>query len=121
MKKESKNQPSDLASELAEAARAMQTQKYVLRLFVAGISPRSEAAIRNVKEVCEERLKDRYALEIVDIYQHPEALKEKQIVVAPTLIRELPLPLRKLIGDMANEEKLLVGLDLKPAQEKEAG
>lgn len=114
-----KTKSGELVEDLEKAARARSTEKYVLRLFVAGISPRSERAIRSVKEVCEQRLQGRYTLDIVDIYQHPEVLKKEQIVVVPTLIKKLPPPLRKLIGDMANEEKLLVGLDLRILNEEE--
>lgn len=87
-------------------------QKYVLTLYVAGISPRSEQAIRSVKELCEQHLKDRYELQIVDIYQHPESLKEAQIIAAPTLVKKLPLPLRRLIGNMTDKERLILALDL---------
>ncbi|MGD0089378.1 MAG: circadian clock KaiB family protein [Planctomycetota bacterium] len=98
---------------MAKATTARAKGKYVLRLYVTGITPRSERAIRSVKEVCEEHLKGRYELEIIDIYQQPGALKEDQIIVAPTLIKKLPLPLRRLIGDMANKERVLIGLDLR--------
>ena len=104
----------DHAKVLARAAKARAKERYVLRLYVAGITPKSDRAIRSVKEICEQSLKDRYDLEIVDIYQHPGALKEDQIIVAPTLIKKLPLPLRRLIGDMADREKILLGLDLRP-------
>lgn len=100
------------AKVLARAAKEREQEKYVLRLYVAGITPKSDRAIRAVKETCEQYLKDRYDLEIVDIYQQPGVLKEDQVIVAPTLIRKLPLPLRRLIGDMAEREKILVGLDL---------
>jgi circadian clock protein KaiB len=85
---------------------------YVLRLFVTGTTPRSARAIANLRRLCEERLKGEYDLEVVDIYQHPEAAKEHQIIAAPTLVKMLPLPLRKIIGDLADEEKVLAGLDL---------
>jgi len=104
----------DHAKVLARAAKARAKERYVLRLYVAGITPKSDRAIRSVKEICEQSLKDRYDLEIVDIYQHPGAPKEDQIIVAPTLIKKLPLPLRRLIGDMADREKILLGLDLRP-------
>jgi circadian clock protein KaiB len=88
--------------------------KYVLRLFVTGMTPRAQEAIRNIRKICEEELKGRYELEIIDIYQQPELAKKEQILAAPTLIRELPLPLRKLVGDMSNKEKVIVGLELMP-------
>jgi circadian clock protein KaiB len=105
--------PKDQSKKLVKAAKVRAKEKYVLRLFVAGITPKSERAIRSVKEICQQHLKDRYDLEIVDIYQQRGTLKEEQIVVAPTLIKKLPLPLRRLIGDMSDKEKIVVGLDLK--------
>jgi circadian clock protein KaiB len=104
----------DHAKVLARAAKARAKERYVLRLYVAGITPKSDRAIRSVKETCEQNLKDRYDLEIIDIYQHPGTLKEDQVIVAPTLIKKLPLPLRRLIGDMADREKIILGLDLQP-------
>ncbi|MBT1072841.1 circadian clock KaiB family protein [Pelotalea chapellei] len=86
---------------------------YVLRLFVSGMTPNSRKAIDNVKKICEEHLKGRYELEIIDIYQQPIFAKEGQIVAAPTLVKELPLPLRKFIGDMSQTERILAGLDLR--------
>jgi circadian clock protein KaiB len=88
-------------------------ERYVLRLYVTGMTPRSVAAIENIRRICEEHLQGRYELEIVDIYQHPEASKEAQLLAAPTMIKQLPLPLRRFVGDMSNEEKILVGLDLR--------
>ena len=87
--------------------------RYVLRLYVAGLTPRSAAAIRNVKEICDEHLSERYDLEVVDLYDHPTLARGEQIIAAPTLIKQLPLPLRRLIGDMADSERVLVGLDLR--------
>ncbi|RPJ57795.1 MAG: thiol-disulfide isomerase [Acidobacteria bacterium] len=111
--------PQDKYKAFEAAAKRNEKQKYVLTLYVAGISPRSEQAIRSVKEICEQQLKDRYELEIVDIYQHPEAAKDGQIIAAPTLVKKLPLPLRRLIGDMTSREKLVLGLDLRPIDERE--
>ncbi len=96
------------------AARVRATGRYVLKLYVAGVTPRSEGAIRSVTEICEKHLKGRYSLQIVDIYQQPTLARGEQIIAAPTLIKKLPLPLRRLIGSMASEEKVLVGLDLRP-------
>ncbi len=87
--------------------------KYVLRLFVAGINPKSKKAIENLREVCDENLKGKYDLEIIDIYQQPIFAKEGKIVAAPTLIKELPLPIRRFVGDLSDKEKLLLGLDLR--------
>jgi circadian clock protein KaiB len=99
--------------ELEAAIRDQGDAAYVLRLYVASLTPRSIAAIRSVKEVCERHLQGRYELEIIDIYQHPTLAKGDQIFAAPTLIKKLPLPLRRLIGDMADEQRVLVGLDLR--------
>lgn len=87
---------------------------YVLTLYVASLTPRSVIAIQSVREVCERHLGGHYSLEIVDIYERPSEAKGDQIVAAPTLIKRLPLPLRRLIGDMADEHRVLVGLDLRP-------
>jgi circadian clock protein KaiB len=87
---------------------------YVLRLFVTGTTSRSSRAIANLRRICEERLQGEYDLEVVDIYQHPAAAKEYQILAAPTLVKMLPLPLRRIIGDLADEERVLAGLDLSP-------
>lgn len=100
--------------ELEKALVRTGREKYVLRLYVAGITPRSTKAIMNVKETCEEFLKNRYELEVIDIYQQPNLAQGEQIIAAPTLIKKLPLPLRRLIGDMSDKEKFLVGIDLKP-------
>jgi circadian clock protein KaiB len=104
----------DTPKTLAKATEEQVNERFVLRLFVAGITPKSEGAIRSLKGICEQYLKGRYELEFVDIYQHPGALKENQVIVAPTLIKKLPLPLRRLIGDMSNKEKVIIGLDLRP-------
>jgi len=95
--------------------------KYVLRLFISGKTPRSQEALKNIKRICEEELKGRYDLEVIDVYQQPELAKEKQILAAPTLIRELPLPLRKLVGDMSNKEKVVVGLEITSKRTKKEG
>jgi circadian clock protein KaiB len=87
---------------------------FLLRLYVSGMTPRSIRAIEKIKEICRTRLKGRYDLEVIDIYQHPEMGKIDQIVAVPTLLKKLPTPLRKFIGDLSDTEKILVGLDLKP-------
>jgi len=98
---------------LETASLDAKAQQYTLRLYVAGLTPRSQEAIRTVTAICEEHLADRYTLEVIDIYQHPVLAKGEQIIAAPTLIKKLPLPLRKIIGNMADKEKVLVGLDLR--------
>lgn len=92
--------------------------RYVLRLYVTGMTPRAQEAVKNIKRICEEELKGRYELEIIDVYQQPELAKREQIIAAPTLIRKLPLPLRRLVGDMSNKEKVIVGLQLMPETEE---
>ena len=109
------------AIDLAEASKQRSTTRYVLKLYVAGITRKSSTAIRSITEICDQYLKDRYSLEIIDIYKNPTLAKGEQIVAAPTLIKELPSPLRKLIGDMADKDKVLLGLDIKQIEEKERG
>jgi circadian clock protein KaiB len=94
--------------------RKPKSKEYVLRLYVAGTTPKSVRAVANIKEICEGSLKDRYDLEVIDIYQQPILVKGEQIIAAPTLVKKLPLPLRKLIGDMSDSERIVVGLDLRP-------
>ena len=98
----------------AEPAAGAKGPPYVLRLFITGTTARSARAIANLRRVCEQRLNGRYDLEVIDIYQHPAAAKEYQIVAAPTLVKMLPVPLRRIIGDLANEQRILAGLDLIP-------
>jgi len=92
--------------------------KYILTLYVAGSGPRSVKAIRNVRELCDKYLDAPYELKVVDIYQQPLFAAEGQIVAAPTLIKKLPLPLKRFIGDMSNMEKLMVGWDIRSEKEK---
>ncbi len=96
--------------------RVRTESEYVLRLYVAGATERSIRAIQMVREVCEGHLKGHYSLEVVDIYQQPVLAKGEQIIAVPTLIKKLPSPLRHLIGDMSDIERVLVGLDLKPRE-----
>ena len=106
--------PAQTAMEALEAAsRAAASQQYKLRLYVAGLTPRSQEAIRTVSAICEEHLAGRCDLEVIDLYQNPVLAKGEQIIAAPTLIKKLPMPLRKIIGNMADKEKILVGLDLR--------
>lgn len=88
-------------------------EKYVLRLYITGMTPNSKKAVENVKTICEQYLKGRYELEVIDIYQQPSLAQGEQIIAVPTLIKKLPGPLRRLIGDMSNTEKVLMGLDLR--------
>jgi circadian clock protein KaiB len=91
---------------------------YILRLYVTGATPRSARAISNIRKICEEHLEGRYDLEVVDITEHPMLAEGEQIIAAPTLIKKLPLPLRRFIGDMSQTERILLGLDLREAAEK---
>jgi circadian clock protein KaiB len=100
--------------EFAKAVALRDRAKYVLRLYVTGMTPKSTRAISNVQALCEKYLKGYYELEVIDIYQQPKLAKGEQIIATPTLIKKLPLPLRKLIGDMSDTERFLVGIDLKP-------
>ena len=86
---------------------------YVLRLYVAGMTPKSTRTVADVKKICDEYLAGRYELEVIDIAQKPHLAKDAQIIAAPTLIKKLPLPLRRIIGDMSKTERVLVGLDLR--------
>ncbi len=88
--------------------------RYLLRLYVTGTTPKSARAIQNIRAVCDQQLHGRYDLEVIDIYQHPEQAKPDQIVAAPTLVKSLPLPVRKLIGDLSDKERVLAGLDVLP-------
>lgn len=87
--------------------------RYVLRLYVTGMTPRSTQAVATIKAVCEEHLAGRYDLEVIDIYQHPVLARDEQIIAAPTLVKKLPAPLRRLIGDLSDTERVLLGLDLR--------
>ena len=103
----------DSAAEFEKALKASAKKPiFVLRLYVAGINPRSSAAIRSIMEICERNLKNRYDLEIVDIYQQPALAKGEQIIAVPTLVKKLPEPLRRFIGNLADKERILFGLDL---------
>jgi circadian clock protein KaiB len=89
-----------------------QNDKYVLRLYVAGSTPQSSRAITNIKTICDSHLKDQYLLTVVDLYEQKERAQDDQIEVAPTLIRRLPLPVRRLVGDLSQTERVLAALDL---------
>jgi circadian clock protein KaiB len=89
-------------------------EKWNLRLYTAGQTPKSLAAIRNLKKVCEEHLPGRYEIEVIDLLQNPRLAKDHQIVAIPTLVRKLPDPLRRIIGDLSDTNRTLVGLDLLP-------
>jgi circadian clock protein KaiB len=85
----------------------------MLRLYITGMTPNSMRAVENIKNICEQHLKGRYELEVIDVFQQPTLAEGEQIIAIPTLIKQLPHPLRRLIGDMSNTEKVLLGLDLR--------
>lgn len=107
-----KNLPTDSSKKMQDAIEAARHAKYILRLFVAGNSPKSSQAIETIHEICENKLQGRYSLEVIDIYQQPELAREAQVVAAPTLIKTLPQPLRRVIGNLSSKERILIGLDL---------
>jgi len=102
-----------LTGELEQPGFHSRQAKYVLRLYVSGSTLKSALAVENIKRICEHYLKNRYDLEVIDIYQQPNLARDEQIVAVPTLIKRLPRPLRRLIGDLSDQDKLLLGLDLK--------
>lgn len=106
------DEQKDTAQEFEEALKRLSEEKYVLRLFVAGMNPKSLQAIENIKRICETYLPGRYRLEVIDVYQQPILAKDGHIVAAPTLVKELPPPLRKLVGSMSDTRRVLVGMDL---------
>jgi circadian clock protein KaiB len=110
MKKPGKSTTEKFEEALASAVPG--DERYVLRLYVSGMTARSSEAIRTLKSLCTKHLQGRYELEVIDIYQHPEAARDEQIIAAPTLVKRLPLPLRRLIGNLSDVERVLVGLDL---------
>ena len=111
------------ATEVFEEAlkeKALKRARYILRLYVTGSSHRSLRAVYNLKKICEEYLPD-YDLEVIDIYKDPAAAREEQIIAAPTLVKKLPEPIRKFVGDLSNTQKILVGLDVYKRQENKKG
>jgi len=100
-------------AEFDQAMSGLHKDKYLLRLFITGTTSKSVLALTNLKKICEEHLEGRYDLEVIDLYQNPGLAKEEQIIAAPTLIKKLPLPLRRIIGDMSDIEKVLVGLEIR--------
>jgi circadian clock protein KaiB len=104
----------------AEATRAKPADVWKLRLYVAGQTPRSLVAFANLKRLCEDHLKGRYTIEVIDLVETPQLAKDDQILAIPTLVRKLPTPVRKIIGDLSNTERVLAGLDLIPAPKTSA-
>jgi len=108
-----KKAPKKNQKESEKVSMPSRKKRYVLLLYIAGVTPRSTRAIINIKKICEKYLNGRYELEVVDIYRQRVLARGEQIIAVPTLIKKLPLPLRKFIGDMSDTERILVGLDLK--------
>jgi circadian clock protein KaiB len=107
-------QRNDHRATFERGAQTAPEERYVLRLYVTGMTTRSAHAVKNLQTICDEYLRGRYDLEVIDIYQQPVLTKGEQIVAAPTLIKKLPLPMRRIIGDMSNRERVLLELDLVP-------
>jgi circadian clock protein KaiB len=111
-----KRKNGTISNEVKEFEKALSRKPivghYFLSLFVTGSTPRSLRAIQNIRALCEERLHGCYELKVIDIYQHPEQIISEQIIVTPTLIKRRPLPLRKLIGDLSNKDRLLLALNI---------
>jgi len=108
-----KAKPKDSLKAFERERRQADKRKYVLRLYVTGMTEKSTQAIENIRQICEAYLKGRYDLEVIDVYQQPVLARGDQIIAAPTLIKKLPLPLRRCIGNLSDREKVLLGLDLK--------
>lgn len=92
--------------------------RYLLKLYITGRSPRAERAIANLRHLCKEELEGCYDLEIIDVLEHPQLAEDDRILATPTLIKQLPPPLRRVIGDLSNHDKVLLGLDLRPRGER---
>ena len=110
------NNSSKLAEYTAPTETDQETETWELRLYIAGETPRSVAAFANLKKLCEEHLPGRYQIEVIDLMQNPQLAAGDQIVAIPTLVRKLPEPLRRIVGDLSNTERALVGLQLRPAK-----
>lgn len=108
--RQAKTLDSTQAFEAALAADPL--ARYRLRLFITGITPKSARAIENIRDICETTMPGRYDLEVIDVYQHPEEAQSEQIVVTPTLVKKLPLPFRRMIGDLSDRARVLAGLDI---------
>jgi len=97
-------------------ARPLSAEQYELRLYVAGQTPKSVLALVNLRQICEQHLLGRYTIEVIDLMENPQLAQGDQILALPTLVRRLPEPIKKIIGDLSNTERVLVGLDLRTAQ-----
>jgi circadian clock protein KaiB len=97
-----------------KALAAVKAQRFILRLYIVGATAASQRAVQNLSRICEDELAGRYTLEVIDVYQHPELAAGEQILAAPTLVRLLPEPIARLVGDMSDRDRVLLGLDLRP-------
>ena len=112
MKRRLKKLEGTAAFESALKRQGQRKEPYVLQLYITGMTPRSTEAFSSIKAICEKHLQGRYDLEVIDIYQHPGIAKEEQIIAVPTLVKKLPAPLRRLVGNLSQEDRVLHGLDL---------
>ena len=112
-------QPNDgeATARFEKLASSPDEEQYVLRLYISGLTPRSTEALATIRAVCEEHLRGRFQLEVIDLYQCPERADMDEIIATPTLIKQLPLPLRRLVGDLSDVERILVGLNVRKRQE----
>lgn len=113
-----KNKIKKTAEKINLTESGLSKDRYILRLYITGTTSRSVIAITNLKKICEEYLEGRFELEVIDLYQYPNLAQGEQIIAAPTLIKKLPLPFRRIIGDMSDKDKVLFGLDIKEVKEK---
>jgi circadian clock protein KaiB len=117
MKKVNLSSSEKVIKKIEKKGKLQKNEKYVLKLYVTGTTPNSMKAIKNIEKICHKYLEGRYDLEIFDIYQQPQLSQGEQIIAAPTLIKKLPVPLRKFIGDLSDVERVLFGLNLEVKQE----
>ena len=103
---------------MSEPTAGKDQDRYLLKLYVTGHSPRAERAIANLRRLCQEELEGCYELQIIDILEHPQLAEDERILATPTLVKQLPPPLRRVIGDLSSSEKVLLGLDLRPREDR---
>lgn len=109
-----KQMDMNLDKRAKETAKSEENEKWILRLYVAGQTPKAITAFANLKKICEEQLKGKYSIEVIDLMKNPQLGAADQIFALPTLVRKLPVPVRKIIGDLSDTERVLIGLDLLP-------